>query len=253
MSAATATDNEDLFAHLTVVRALSPLGSSFEILEVRDGRGQRRALKQLRAGREEREDLGLRLRHEGDVLAALSGLPNIIALVAQRTSGSPALMLEVADGGDVAALLEASGGRLSSALARHLGLQLCSVLAAVHSQGIIHRDVKPSNLLLVAGELRLADFGVAAVGHPPRALPDGWEEGVVGTEPYAAPEQVQAGAARITATADVYAAGVTLAAFLGKRLVAGARVPEWLLPALESDPGNRPSSAELRTLVEQNL
>ena len=123
---------------------------------------------------------------------------------------------------------------------------------AIHARGIIHRDVKPSNLLLVRGELCLADFGVAATGNPPRALPEDWVEDAVGTEPYAAPEQRDPGGL-ITSAADVYGAGATLAGLLAGGSAVGASAPVWLQPALHADPAARSTVAELRSLIQRNL
>jgi len=85
---------------------------------------------------------------------------------------------------------------------RELGRVLCEILAYVHAQGVIHRDVKPANILIApSGQPVLTDFGVAQEpGEAPGAL--------VGTAAYAAPEQLANGV--IDARADQYALGGTL-------------------------------------------
>ncbi len=96
--------------------------------------------------------------------------------------------------------------------------QVLDATAWLHANGVMHRDIKPSNVLLMAdGTVRLADLGVAAHGHPPRALPEDWVEEEIGTLGYAAPELL---AAPMTATpaVDVYAVGVTLFEAVSGRL-----------------------------------
>ena len=116
------------------------------------------------------------------------------------------------------------GGSVEELLAEHRPLpasyvavlldQLLQALDAVHTAGVVHRDVKPANLLLEPGgpHLRLGDFGVAVVADEVR-LTRG--PGVVGTDRYMAPEQA-AGAAP-DPRQDLYAAGVVAAQLLGGR------------------------------------
>jgi Lon protease-like protein len=106
--------------------------------------------------------------------------------------------------------------------AARLGAVLCDALAAAHVHGVIHRDVKPANVMLITDSpgLKLLDFGLAKLyddvsrtavddGHTAVGL-------VVGTPAYMAPEQVLAG--EVTDKADVYAAGVLLFQLLTGRL-----------------------------------
>src|SRR5579871_5399727 len=115
--------------------------------------------------------------------------------------GGPYLVLEYAGGGSLLDLLE-RGVRLSVAQATSIAAQAARGLAHAHARGIVHRDVKPANLLFDdEGRVLVADFGVA------RALAEGaWTEpaGVaVGTARYAAPEQAQG--LPLDGRADVYA------------------------------------------------
>jgi serine/threonine protein kinase len=121
---------------------------------------------------------------------------------------------ELVAGEDLAARLRrADRAGLDPAEARSLALGLCGALAGAHAAGIVHRDVKPANVLIAPGPLRgpdtpplvkVADFGVAR-------LAESTEDGaslIVGTPRYMAPEQADGG--RITPATDVYAIGAIL-------------------------------------------
>lgn len=168
---------------------------------------------------------GVRVRH-----------PHVVAPHDWAVDGGRVLLaMDLVAGGSVATL-RAERGPLPEPLVALLLDQLLQALDAVHSAGIVHRDVKPANLLLEPGpvHLRLADFGVAAVLGGRRLT----GAGSVGTRGYTAPEQEQ-GAAPHPAQ-DLYAVGV-----VGREL-AGRR-PALLGPLLDAladpDPALRPPSA----------
>lgn len=127
---------------------------------------------------------------------------------------SPAfLVLEYVDGGALSELLRSSAplppARVAEVLAGAAG-----ALAAAHAGGLVHRDVKPANLLLTAdGRVKLTDFGIAEALRAPGGAPEGF---VLGTPYYLAPEQ--ATAAPTTPAADVYGLGV-----MGYEMLAGHR------------------------------
>jgi eukaryotic-like serine/threonine-protein kinase len=121
---------------------------------------------------------------------------------------------ELVAGEDLSARLRrAEGVGLPAAEARSLALGLCAALAGAHAEGIVHRDVKPANVLISRGAsagpglpalVKVADFGVAR-------LAESTEDGaslIVGTPRYMAPEQADGG--RVTAATDVYAIGAIL-------------------------------------------
>jgi serine/threonine protein kinase len=108
--------------------------------------------------------------------------------------------------GETLAELVAQRAPLPAAEAARLGTQMCAGLAAAHAAGLVHRDVKPQNLLLSTdGVLKLGDFGIAA-GHDGTRLTLAGT--VLGTAGYLAPEQARG--EEVTAAADIYAVGAVL-------------------------------------------
>ncbi|MDZ4697094.1 MAG: serine/threonine-protein kinase [Deltaproteobacteria bacterium] len=128
--------------------------------------------------------------------------PNIVALLdVDRNAGL--LVLEYLQGGTLAELLNERA--MSVARVRRIGLELCAALGAAHTAGIVHRDVKPTNIYFdAAGNAKLGDFGAAHL----QDFGQTQTGGLIGTLAYLSPEQVTGG--RIGPTADLYALGATL-------------------------------------------
>ncbi len=147
-----------------------------------------------------------RFRAEARAVAALNH-PNVLQVYDWgEQDGQPYLVTEFLAGGSLRQLLDA-GGRFTPSQAVHVGLEATAALDYAHRRGIVHRDVKPANLLFDAdGRLRIADFGVA------RALAEAaWTEpegALLGTARYAAPEQAEGLA--LDGKADVYALALVL-------------------------------------------
>ncbi len=116
------------------------------------------------------------------------------------------LTMEYVEGITVRALID-SRGQLGIPSTLAIGMQLAEALRVAHEQGVIHRDIKPQNLLLDGeGVLKVMDFGVARLATRQSAIT---EVGlVVGTPAYMSPEQLLAEA--VDARADLYATGVVL-------------------------------------------
>ena len=163
------------------------------------------ALKRLAENLARDDELRTRFIREARLAARLSH-PNVVRVFdVGEEDGRPFIAMEFVEGGTLADLVERRG-RLPSAEVATLGVQACAALAAAHAAGLVHRDVKPQNLLLGSdGVLKLGDFGIAA-GHEGTRLT--LEGTVLGTAGYLAPEQARG--EQVTAAADIYALGAVL-------------------------------------------
>jgi len=163
------------------------------------------ALKRLAENFARDEELRRRFLREARLAARLSH-PNVVRVFdVGEDGGRPFIAMEYVEGGTLADLVARRGARPAPEVAK-LGLQMCAGLAAAHAAGLVHRDVKPQNLLLGSdGVLKLGDFGIA-VGHEgTRVTLVGT---VLGTAGYLAPEQARG--EQVTAAADIYAVGAVL-------------------------------------------
>jgi Protein kinase domain len=173
------------------------------------------------------------------------------------------LTMEYVDGEDLASLLRRIG-QLPQSKGLDIARQMCAGLAAAHDHGVLHRDLKPGNIMLDGrGRVRITDFGLAALGEN---LVN--EELRAGTPAYMAPEQLAG--TEVTARSDIYSLGLVLyEIFTGKKAFEAAALPELIrvrerstptsissivrdidplverviLRCLEKDPAKRPATA----------
>jgi len=146
--------------------------------------------------------------------------PNIVQVYdSGADEGRRYIVMEYVDGRSGAQILQRHGP-VEPEIAAEIGIQACAGLDYAHRRGIIHRDVKPGNLMIVGGPVgggemivKLTDFGIARAIEQTRITQVG---SVVGTAAYLAPEQVRGEEA--TPATDVYALGVVLYQFLTGRL-----------------------------------
>lgn len=159
-------------------------------------------------------DLEVRTRflREGRLAARLSH-PNVVAVYdAGEEDGRPYLVMEHVDGETLADLLRRRG-RLAWPEAVGLVLQACAGLEHAHAAGLVHRDVKPQNLLVTrSGALKVADFGIARADGSTQLTEAGT---ILGTAAYLAPEQATGESAG--PAADVYSLGAVLYELLAGR------------------------------------
>ena len=184
----------------------------------------------------------MRFRNEVRIARQVSH-PNVCRVYdIGEAEGSTYLSMEYVDGEDLASLLRRIG-RLPQDKALEIARQLCAGLAAAHDKGVVHRDLKPGNIMLDGqGQLRITDFGLAGVAGEVKDIRSG-------TPGYLAPEQRSG--QEVTARSDIYALGVVLhEVFTGKRPSADLSHPD-LAPevdrvirrCLAEDPVKRPASA----------
>ncbi|WP_199441946.1 serine/threonine-protein kinase [Umezawaea beigongshangensis] len=212
----------------------------------------------------------VRLDREAQVLRSLSA-PGVVAVYGTGShQGRPFYVMQAIGGGTLRSRMYQP---LEPEFVARVGCQVARTLAHVHSRGVVHRDVKPSNVLLddECGQAYLADFGLALQAHATRLTGSGF---LVGTAGYLAPEQLRG--VQVGGPADVYGLGLVLLECLtgrpeypgGDAESALARLsrppavptelpdpwPELLTAMTDSDPAMRPSAAEcadvLATAVE---
>jgi WD40 repeat protein len=152
--------------------------------------------------------------------------------------GRPYIALELIEGGSLAARLS-SGVRYAPAEAARLVRKLAGAIEYAHGQGVIHRDLKPGNVLIdAAGEPQLIDFGLARDLTVPGLTQSG---DVLGTPQYMAPEQVRGGSNRAGAPTDVYALGAVLYELLTGRPPFAATDPVELARRITEEAPARPA------------
>ncbi len=148
-----------------------------------------------------------RFRREARAAASLAH-PNIVAIFdvgEDRTSGTPFIVMELAEGESLKERIRRSG-LLPEGEVRETGAALAGALEYAHRRGVVHRDVKPQNVLVGAdGRVRLADFGIAQALAASGLTRTG---AVMGSVHYLAPELARGQPA--TPAADVYGLGVVL-------------------------------------------
>lgn len=212
-------------------------------------------IKTLQGGFASDGDLRARFAREARAVARLDH-PNIVRLLEFGEDSEVGLymMLEWVDGETLSERLKR--GPLTSEELQMLAGDLLSGLGALHRAGIVHRDIKPDNILLRKdGVYKLTDFSLAALCDEPRLT---HHDGIVGTPAYMSPEQA---AGKIAdARSDLYAAGVVLyEAATGSNPFAAGDVIETLRrirqiqPDLEGHPELSPEMVQLlRACLEKN-
>jgi serine/threonine-protein kinase len=182
--------------------------------------GQSVALKFL--PEEAARDSRLIERFQGEVRVARQvSHPNVCRVYdIGQIDGMPFISMEYVDGEDLSSLLLRIG-RLPADKALEAARKLCAGLAAAHDRGVIHRDLKPQNIMMnKRGEVVIMDFGLAAVAGGLSGA-----EARNGTPAYMSPEQLKG--AEVTVRSDIYALGLVLyELFTGKRPYEAKNIPQ---------------------------
>jgi len=204
--------------------------------------GRDLALKVLREDYAEDADFVSRFRREAVSAASLSH-PHVVQVYDQGRSedGRLYIAMEYVPGGSLKDLITRRGA-LEPAEAARLAWQVAEALGAAHERGIVHRDVKPQNVLLgEAGEAKVADFGIALAASS-TSTTSGTNR-VFGTASYMSPEQAMG--ERVGPASDLYSLGVVLYEMLtgtlpfeaeGALAMAMKHVTEEPIPPRERDP-----------------
>ena len=224
-------------------------------------------------------DIGDRFGREGRTAARLAH-PNIVQVYdageaefnGRETSY---IVMEYVPGGDLKGLIDRRG-RLPGPEITRLGEEVCAGLAHAHERGIIHRDIKPHNILLDEnGHAKVADFGIARALDTTQATRTGF---FLGTALYSSPEQLQG--QRVTPKSDIYSLGTTLyqaaagePPFVGQTPIEiasqhvskspapprsrGAEVSgnleALILSCLAKEPDDRPTAEEVRSQMDAQI
>ena len=204
------------------------------------------AVKVLRAEYGRDPAFVARFRQEAQSAAALSH-PNVVQVFDYgMEAGDPFIVMEMIDGGDLAVILKERGAFEPLAAAR-IAQQIFEALDAAHGRGIVHRDIKPTNVLLTtAGRVKVADFGIARAFSEAQLTMPGT---TLGSVHYFSPEQARG--EMVTTASDVYSAGLVLFEMLtGKRAWTGDSAGAVAVARLAGDP---PAPSSLRSGVPQVL
>ncbi|SPE43287.1 Serine/threonine protein kinase (fragment) [Candidatus Sulfopaludibacter sp. SbA3] len=221
------------------------MGAVFRAIDTRLGRAV--ALKMCR------EEFSQRFLREARAIASLNH-PHICSIY---DVGSNYLVMELLDGETLASKLKL--GKLSVEQTILWAGQIADALSAAHSKGIVHRDIKPGNVIITSsGSVKVLDFGLAK--RTSETAPDGsivtmtsTEAGIVmGTPAYMAPEQAQA--KEVDKRADVWAFGVLLYELLtGRRPFPGDSMQETLAAVLTREPDLSIVPVRMRPLLRACL
>ncbi|WP_225943805.1 protein kinase domain-containing protein [Actinophytocola algeriensis] len=179
-------------------------GAMGQVYAGADPEGQEFAFKVLRSDLTGNPDVVARFLQERSILVGLRH-PNLVGVHDLVVEGETvAIVMDLVRGGDLRGHLTRSGPLLPSEVAR-IGASVASALAAVHAAGVVHRDVKPENILMAGTTPRLTDFGISR-------LVSGSDIGrsslLAGTPQYVAPELAEG--LEATPAADLYSLGIVL-------------------------------------------
>jgi serine/threonine-protein kinase len=195
------------------VERLVGRGGGGTVYGARSDNGQLVALKLLRAEMARFPSMITRFLREAEVVRSIAH-PNIVEIyeIGEYEPNRPYYAMELLEGTDLRKLLQVHG-RFSPSELLSLLEPVCRAVGAAHDKGVIHRDIKANNVLVVERDgqrtVKLLDFGIAKMLHAENAGPGLTEPGaMLGTAHYMAPEQIRC--ERPDARTDIYALGVVI-------------------------------------------
>ena len=214
---AASRHSNDLIGGRYLLEGTIASGGMADVWRARDlNLGRTVAVKLLRESVADDPVIAERFRREAQALAKLTH-PNIVPVYdCVEEHGQVALVMRLIEGKSLRTLLDEAGddgraGQLTVHLTVHIGRAIAAALAKAHEENILHRDIKPGNILIMErGEVLLTDFGIAK---PLKASEDDQtdltrRDIMMGTAKYLSPEQVQG--RTLDARADIYSLGLVL-------------------------------------------
>ncbi len=250
-----------------LIETLGTGGFASVYLATRNEDDQRVAIKVLHAHATNDSDLR-RFERERNTMRAFDGHPNIVRVFdsGETPDGAQYTVLELIDGGSVREMLTAQGALQWHEVIR-IAVQICSALDVAHRSGVLHRDVKPGNVLIDDDVVKLSDFGIARLVGQSQVTA---AQSIVGTLAYTPPEVFHNNP--FDGRGDIYQLGVTMyemllgrapftsaasenKAAIIRRIIDKPAPPlaqfdipqplsDFLDEVLAKDPGDRPQSAE---------
>ena len=250
-------------------------GAMGTVYRAEDRQGNELAVKMLRAELTTDPVVLARFIQERALLIRLAS-PNIVRVVDLVVEGDTmAIVMEKVDGGSLSQYLKRLGDRLETTEAVHVCIDILEALSVAHAQGVVHRDIKPDNVLIddttEALRAKVTDFGISGLidGSAHTRLTS-----LVGTPEYMAPELVES--VQATSAVDIYSVGIVLYELIaGKTPFAGGsvlailkrhaeQIPErpdglgdelWstLMAMMAKDPAHRPSAQQAQQGLEAIL
>jgi eukaryotic-like serine/threonine-protein kinase len=188
------------------------------------------ALKFLRKDMASHEDLRTRFEAEARAAGRLSHANVVGVFDTGEHDGNPFIVMELLSGRTMAD--EAASGQATEERARQICREIVSALKASHAQGVLHRDLKPGNVLLCEdGSVKVGDFGVAKMAEGMDLTQAGM---LLGTPAYLAPERIEGKPA--SAATDIYSVGVMMYEFLSGQKPFEADTPLGLIRAIQDEP-----------------
>ncbi|HLM47855.1 MAG TPA: protein kinase, partial [Myxococcaceae bacterium] len=209
----------------TITDTLQNGGGTIIYRAVRDEDGRLVVIKALGPNRPRPRDLA-RLRNEQEIGAQLTTPSAIRPLALEVIDAAPALVLEDFGGRSLDQLL---GGPMEHRAFLKLAISIAEAVAEVHEQNVIHKDLKPHNILVREdGAVQITDFGIATLLAREQQLPQN-PRLIEGTLPYMSPEQTGRMNRALDYRTDLYSLGVTFYELLTGRLPWQASDPlEWI-------------------------
>jgi serine/threonine-protein kinase len=185
--------------------------------------GRKCAIKILHARFARDPEVRRRFLREGYVANKIDH-PGAVAILDDDTTedGAPFLVMELLDGYSLAAWLTRAGGSLPAQEVLGIAGQVLEVLEVAHTNGVIHRDLKPGNVFVTkTGHAKLLDFGLARIRDGSASIVPTAAGVVLGTAGYMSPEQARGAPDQVDARSDIFAVGAVMF-----RALSGRRVHE---------------------------